>query len=157
MVSFYKKYAYRSVEELNWNLQQVCKSGDLDAVRYLLTSDKLPKKAEMEDDPGFTWACYYGHLPIVKYLLTSPELKKHVDIHLEDDYPFAACLKQKQLEILKYFIFDMNIRRTPNIDLHLALHLTPQVEKWFEMRDLNKNLIQDIKIKNKTDTKKHKL
>jgi hypothetical protein len=60
----------------------VCRKGDLEAVKYMLTSPDLqlrPDFTHIEEDryDGLTTAAANGHLHVVEYLLFSPELENH--------------------------------------------------------------------------------
>ncbi len=89
-------------EKLNDAFIVACKDGDLDIIRYLLTSDDLAKNVNI--NTGFRMACEYGHLPIVKYLLTSKELKNHADIHTNDDGAYQWTCRHGDVEVVRYLL-----------------------------------------------------
>jgi ankyrin repeat protein len=107
--SFYSKYKNFSQKKLNIAFNEACVNGNLDEVRYLLTSTELKEHADIHfnNDNGLSDACWEGHLEIVKYLLTSPELTEHAFIndHQEKDSNglLNAC-GAGHLEIVKYLL-----------------------------------------------------
>jgi ankyrin repeat protein len=61
---------------------ELCKIGDLDNIRYMLTSkdfNVLPDFESVDNDgnDGLTSAAAHGHLNVVEYLLFNPELEKN--------------------------------------------------------------------------------
>jgi hypothetical protein len=91
---------------LNDYFIQACEDGELDKVKYLLTSPNLAENVSIsyksdqalrnackhghldihanlhhDHDTSFVLACYSGNLDLVKYLLTSEELSSHPNIH----------------------------------------------------------------------------
>jgi ankyrin repeat protein len=102
----YPHLANLSQPQLNSHFDNACSRGELDVIRYMLTSSELRFKADIhyELDVGFRNACYEGHLDIVKYLLTSPELNKHADIHAKYDQGYMwACIKN-HVSIVKFLL-----------------------------------------------------
>lgn len=240
MHPFYEEFKDLSQKELNHRYINACNQGNLEVIRYVLTSPELKHHADINTDNGFGLqaACEYGDLTIVKYLihspelkeniiingnidegflgacllddqrgfrlveylLTSPELKQHADInidngqgfivavnrnnlklakyltsspdltthinpHTKDDLAFMlimqnALLEDKNLDILNYLIFDLNIQKTEKIGVLLesqkyrkGLGISPRtkkhdlidtVNKLFETRDLNKELSNEL-------------
>lgn len=73
-------------DELNRLFIEYCKLGDLDNIKYMLTSPNLTMRPDFsfpdtEQNDGLMNAAANGHLEIVKYLLFSPDLEKN------DSYP----------------------------------------------------------------------
>ncbi len=105
-------------EQLNDAFIDACRNGDLEIIRYLLTSSELKEHADIHinDDDGFHWACASGYLEIVRYLLTSPELKEHVDIHSENDGGFRWACEKGHLDIVRYLLTSSEL--TEHSDIH---------------------------------------
>src|SRR5579875_2680345 len=57
-----------------------------------------------------------GQLDTIKYILNNKFLKKHVNIHINGDAIFREALEAKQFDAIKYFIFDLNIEITHDIN-----------------------------------------
>lgn len=95
-------------------------------------------------------ACYENNVDILKYIFKSQELSKHVDIHKDDDSIFRLLLiksrKDKPLDVLQYFIFDLNIEETENIKKARSTYKREFVEKMFELRQFNQTLNNDLTI-----------
>jgi hypothetical protein len=156
MSPLYKKFNNCDENGLNCALMMSCRFGNLDEVRYLLTSPELQIHADAEKfiDSGLELACSGGHLELIKYLLFSPELKKNANLHAyEHDYihtPFVNALSANQLKIIEYFIFELNIERKPYIDEYFKYSPNPQIENLFILRDLNNSMpINEITLENK--------
>jgi ankyrin repeat protein len=130
----------------DYGFRFACVNGHLNIVQYLLTSPDLKNHANIhsQNDLGFQWACGKGHIKIVQYLLTSVDLKDHANIHADDDYGFKYVCSNGQLELIKYFIFDMAIKKTKAIIKYLNEHPDEQIEKMFNIRELNDKLDKNL-------------
>jgi hypothetical protein len=135
-------------------------SGQLDILRYFLTSPDININDKPSIDNGqnkaLKQAVINDQLNIVQYVLTSPELIKYADIHTDNDVCFENALQLKHLDILKYFIFDLNIKKTHYIEESLSRYPNKKVIQYFEMRDLNSNLSDNL-ISNASSLKKPKI
>jgi hypothetical protein len=123
-------------------------SGQLNVLKYFLTSPDISPTNRLSIEYGqnkaFKQAVLNGHLNIVQYVLTSPELSEHANIHLDNDVGFDNALQHKHLDILKYFIIDLNIEKTPYILESLSRYPNENVDKYFEIRDLNSELNKNL-------------
>lgn len=117
-----KKYNSMSEQDLSEELLIATLNGDLDLVKYLLTSPNLKKHAyvgyvnnlAMIDIPAlsdiFMVAASKGHLEIIKYLV-----KENVDITINKkniDYENALILavKNKHIDIVKYLLNSSEVK-----------------------------------------------
>lgn len=126
-------------------LHIACDEGDLEMVKYVLTSDEIEKHANisLEGNKALINACAKGHLEIVKYLLTSPELKKHANINVQNgkalDY---ACFKG-HLEVVKYLTTSEDLKKRIDINKNITRSFSSALESnapdliWYFMVDLN--------------------
>ena len=157
-----EKYKKLNKEELNNQFINACRDGHLEVVKYLLTSPKLKKHANIheEKDSGFRWACEKGRLEVVKYLLTSAELTEHADIHAINDLGFIWACEKGHLEVVKCLIIDMNIDKTKHIEKYLNKKTdnktVQQAIELFNTRDLHHQLNKNIKD-NKEKVRKIKI
>ena len=157
-----QKYKKLNQEELNEQFIYACRDGNLEIIKYLLTSHELKENVDIhaENDWGFVWSCRNGNLEVVKYLLTSAELTEHVDIHAKDDLGFRSACYEGRLEVIKYLIIDMNIEKTIHIEKYLTEKkdnkTAQQATELFNTRDLYQKLKENIKD-NKEKVKKMKI
>lgn len=94
-----------SQENLNRELYKATQVGDLNYVKYLLTSSKLQFHADpnLNDNRCLKYACQFGHLNIVKYLLNDSNIQLNTPIKtLTTDCVFKAA-DNNQVAILDYF------------------------------------------------------
>jgi ankyrin repeat protein len=107
-------------EELHEKLISACKKGNLDQVKYLLTSPELDTHASINysnnNNTVLTEACWYGHLEIVDYLLTSPDLIEKADIHFNDDQSLIFACYEGKLDVVKYLLTSTKLMVHANIN-----------------------------------------
>lgn len=149
----FEDYSQMDEEMLNETLREFSRQGDLDGVIELLTSPKLPIKADIHygDDWSLLLAIENGHTDVVKYLLNSENLKEHADITVNDYYIFKTlCNIKKNLsqnnayeEILFFIIYEYKMPINDNITNWL-LNKHPDIEQLFNKRDLNSSLNKDL-------------
>jgi ankyrin repeat protein len=123
-----KTMAELKLEELNKKLKDACKQGDLDNVKYLLTSPDLVQHAQINIEPDdwgapLTIACENGHLHIVKYLLTSQELKKHANIKGEDGRALSEACVEGHLDVVKYLLASPDLKEHAEINKFSSIAL----------------------------------
>lgn len=99
-------YSKLTEEEINSEFVKACKSGNLELVNFLLTSDKLPIKADIHfnEDEGFRECCKNGFLEIVRFLLTDHQLKKTSNIHAKLDEGLRNACEKGHLNIVEYLL-----------------------------------------------------
>lgn len=143
-----------------------CKIGNFEYIQYLLTHVNFKKEINIniKNEAGRNALLYVaklGRVDIAKYLLTSTELESHVNLY-EEDINNENCLQYAcnywNIEMIKFFIIDMKMEITEEKLDWLKIfdsfnHISLQVVKLIESRDLNKklneNLFQnDVNIKN---------
>lgn len=112
-----KNYTNCSQVTLNSEFNTACRNGQLDIVKYLLTSHDLEKHAKINanDGWGFIWACQNGYLDIIKYLLTSPDLKKHVRISTQNYYGVYWACQGGHLDVVEYLLSSPELKKHANI------------------------------------------
>jgi hypothetical protein len=84
---------------------------------------------------------------VVDFLLTHNKLKNHIDIHQQNDLAFKYAVKNNNEKLLEFFIFDMNIQITKDIEEFLLIDL-PSIQvakRMFAARDLNDVLEKELR------------
>jgi hypothetical protein len=149
-------------------LIKACRNNHYDVIDYLVNSKELKENLSIHTrkDYALIVACEENNVDLAKYLLTSPTLKEHIDIHTNANSPgntdraFQIALIYKNLEILNYFITELNIERTPTIDKLIAFHdneIKDAVENLFKARDLYNKLNKDLVSNEKPQPNTHKV
>jgi ankyrin repeat protein len=133
-----------------------------DLVKYLLSSTNLKEHADINVSHGsvLLQCCVDGNLDMVKFLLSAPILKQHIDIEYHDDGFILAC-KNHHLDIIQYFIFDMQINKTIHIKNYLNekdndKSFIEQVNHLFSLRELGENLEKELSTETE-NTRKMKI
>lgn len=155
-----KTSIYIEQDKLEQSLIEACRIGDLEKVKYLLTSSELSQHADISciNNRPLFMACAWEHKDIIDYLLLSPDLKKHANVHDNKDIIFNYLLETRKDNILQYLIMDMNIQKNKNIERHLRNFPNLNVKNWFKVRDWNKEVTDGLEpAKNKENTKKLKV
>jgi hypothetical protein len=106
----------------------------------------------------------------IKFLLSSSDLKEHADIHTQKDDFFRILCIWRDLSVLSYLVFDLNIKQTDEINEHLnwykqlykesksfdCLEFIEKAEYFFQQRELKHQITSELK-QNLIPSKKHKL
>lgn len=123
-----------------------CREGHLNIVKYLLTSPDIKEKLSVtaRKNSPLLEAYTNEHYQTVKYLLISPDLIEHADPHSNGDTLFYHVLNSDNPEMLKFLIFDLNIEKTKEITRILETYNDVEVNNLFELRELNKELNQNL-------------
>ena len=127
-LDFIKDYSTASSENLKYALtngfEHASYNGQLDVVKFLLTSNNLAKNADIHhsDDYALTLSAYNGHLDVVRYLLTSPKLKKHANIHARENSSLRWASQANQLSVIQYLLESPEIKE--HADINLASSVT---------------------------------
>lgn len=96
-------------------LTLTCETKHLDIIDYLLTSDDLIQKADIDfnNNKAIHAACYTGNLELVEYLLTSSRLKKHANIHY--DFCLIDACANGHLNVVSYLLTSPKLKEHANI------------------------------------------
>jgi ankyrin repeat protein len=154
----YRTHHYDNPKDLKKSLDIACRNGNFDLVKYLLTNDELSKHLNSLNNLHYALrvASSRGHLNVMKFLLTSSELKENPDINSNINHIFSDIITNGNMEILKFLIFDLKIERTEIVNNYFKNHPDKLPISWFELRDLNQELIQNLDTNN-SQQKKPKL
>ncbi len=120
-IDLYEKFKNGSKLSYNLHFTKACLEGDLETVKYLLTSPNLKEHADIHtrDDQGFICACEQRNFELIKYLLTSPDLKEHSNIHAKDDLALIYATSSGRLDIVRF------LTSSPELKEHINIHDDP--------------------------------
>lgn len=134
--------------------------GQLSVIEYFLNHPKFESQAiKSFNNHTLSIAAGQGRLNIIKYILNNPQLKDFSDIHVHKDCPFRSACTNEEIDVIKYFIFDLNIEKSIHINNWLSSKkdaITLEIEQMFNIRDLNQNLNNELSL-NKNIKNKVKL
>lgn len=138
----------------NTALVGACRDGKLEVIRYLLTSEDTRDSIDIHagDDDAMDWACSMGHLEVVKYLTSSPEISNYLNIDESKNAFIVACANGK-LDIIRYFIFDLNMKKAPYIQRFLDDNPVEEIKSMFATRDLQQSLSKELTVNQVADKK----
>ena len=98
-------------DSLNTALKTACEMNDFEMVEYLLTSNDLKIKPDIEvgsilnhNNQPLISAAKNGNLKIVRFLLESEKLKNKAYIHACNDEALLSAMKNNHIEVIKYFL-----------------------------------------------------
>jgi len=131
-------------KDIDDKFREACISGDLEKVRYCLTSSELTFHANIHAIHPFRHACQFGHLEIVKYLLTSPELKEHASASQEEEIFLFSAVINKRLDVVKYLLGSPDLSIKPNLHIDDDLVFTNSCSK--KDYDMLRYFITDLNI-----------
>jgi ankyrin repeat protein len=128
--------------------------GRLDILKYTLDSfpDNTQLNNALNNGSLINSACDEGRIEIIKYLLDRAKL----DIHFNEEQFFRCAYDNNQFEVLRYFIFDLNLEKTKAIEDYMAPVFKTEVANMFELREINKSLNENLPVKSNS-TKKPKV
>jgi hypothetical protein len=151
----YINYSQKAINEL---FIIACRNNDLEKVEFLLTSKDLPFNAQINMPSsqcfGICVASGSGNNDIVKFLATSPKLKELADIHIDNDNAINSAIFSGNKELIRFFIIDMNVKKTQNIIESMdSFDDDNYAKNLFEMRELNKDLNSNLLSNDKLNKK----
>ena len=123
-INFIEFYSNTSSKNLKYALttgfEHAAYNGQLEVVKFLLTSKKLDRNADIHhaDDYALNLSSFNGHLNAVKYLLTSKDLKEHANIHARQNSSLIWAAEANQLDVVEYLLESSELKE--NADINLA-------------------------------------
>ena len=114
-------------QTINKEFLDACKAGDLNQVKYLLTSPELKIHADIhaKKDLGFQVACGNGHLEVVKYLCSAELRESGIEyprMNGYSDYALTFACERGQFQVVKYLL------TFPKLEKHAHLHVKEDIE-----------------------------
>ena len=157
-----KKPSLTSHISLGFN--SACAKGHLDIVKYVLEESDFnwiayDKKTRSKEDyslvySGFIDSCKRGQLEIVKYIVESPGLKEKIDFN-----KFHSRISVNNVDIIRYFIFDLNIKKEdPFIaKLNISSNIAEQMDSFFKIKEMHTEINQEINSADYPQTTKKRI
>lgn len=147
-INLTEKYKGIDNEDLEMYFILACNNNNMEEVKYFLTSPELEYHPSLivENEP-LRLACFNNFVEMTKYFLTSPDLKEHANIYVDEADAFQKACKNESIDVLQYLVFEFNINETPEIKEYLNTTNTKfndTVKNMFVLRELNKNLTEDL-------------
>lgn len=105
------------------------------------------KYNQREINSIFISYCIFGELDKIKVMFNSNNISYIPNIHFENDEPFKRLIDAKNLDILDYLIFNLNMKKTSNIKKMLDEIDTEYgelIKNKFTLREVNENLNADL-------------
>lgn len=161
---YYNLYNNCNIQSLNRSLNNACKNGDLDKVKYLLDSPQLTLKSEIQNNnyEGLVSASWEGNIEVVKYLLTNYDSKdkklsnlalskaasgnKHELMNFlltSNEIPYKADLNQQSNAIFLEALHNHRLKLIKYLIFDLDITLTPVIEHL--LKNNNIPIIPEIK------------
>lgn len=140
--TLYDTYKNFSYEDINLEFIKSCKEGNLEVVKFLLTTKNLPFNADISADrnQGLINSCLYNHLDVMQFLLKSPLLLIHADVHVSNEIIFkTACLYERNEQII-FLINEIQLPQSMEIVEYFKRWPNSYAEKLFLQRDLHVEL-----------------
>jgi hypothetical protein len=104
-------------------------------------------------------ACAFGFLETVDYILQNPKVENYVLDEKTIFNLFESCIYANSSDLIKYFIFELNLKNTESVTKLLdevSEEQKKEIEQLFELRQLNQSLNSELEH-NQNNTKKHKV
>ncbi len=145
------KYLLTS-RELNQNaylsasaFTDACSMDQVEVIKYLFENhygkDELNINAIYS---GFIQTCRYGSLKSLKYIWENTELKDSEELSTNLSTIFGLAHIGNHLDIVQYMIFNLDIEKDEIVKGYLKSNPNEKVNQWFELRDLNSDLSDNL-------------
>jgi ankyrin repeat protein len=97
---------YQYLTNLDLHFTQACIQGDIEKVKYLLSSPELKTHADIHtrNDIGLINACSIGNIELVKYLVSSSELIEKADVYAQENACFAEAGSRGDIDMVKILL-----------------------------------------------------
>jgi ankyrin repeat protein len=121
--------------------QRACANNYVNVAKYLLEdTDLLQNITSSTYKEIFSNVRRYSSVDALDYLLKNTYINEHVDINSQ----FITAIQDKNFEIVKYFIFEYDIKKDQKIEESIKDNI--EIQNWFKVRDLKQNLNNELII-----------
>ena len=137
-----QKLSHLTKSQLNQKLIVACEEGNLESVKYLLTSSQLRKHADLhlEHDKPLITAAEAGHLDIVKYIMDNSTQMGAMDIYGRILGGVFRASIEGHLDIVKYLVTHPQVHTegiTANEHLIIVLNIYSTAAGWGQLAVLD--------------------
>lgn len=138
---------------------RACSKNQVNILEYLFKHPKVEQDRDFGIRSGelLQSACAYSDLNTIKFIFNYPEFKDKINIHVKDDILLETLIIDNRIDVIKYFIFDLNIEKTEDIKKLLRTTTTNEVEKMFQARELKGELKTELKSNVSSNSKRTKI
>ena len=133
---------------LNEALLIACKKGRTKVVKFLLSSSKIERHADIhyQDDKALIIASQFKNFLVVKFLLTGKQLKRKANIHAYNDAVFTVAYKHGHMEIVRFLLLELQMPISESMLKIKQEFFYPEGEKMFKERTLSNKDSVSIEI-----------
>lgn len=114
MIPEWKKHniSIMNKNSLNQTYIQACEQGDLELIKFVLTSKELKKHADpyLLNDSCLSIACKNNYIEIVQYFLTTNELERIFNIHADNEKPLLTACSYGNNDIVQYLLTSKELK-----------------------------------------------
>lgn len=122
-----------------------CRKNQIEVIDYLFNETNIKDKITIDTiKRGFDIACRNLEVEPIKFLLENTNLKNEIDFNTFISEKFEVALLSKNLEAIRYFIFDLNIEKSIIIEQALKRYPNQEIENWFELKSINRELTNSL-------------
>jgi hypothetical protein len=161
------QYLINSIDNKQINISKIsenllntaCVKGDLEMIQYLIKSPNINNYYKLNITQSHLELAYgNNNLDLTKMLLMHKDYNQNIDIHANDDSAFTTAIINTNFDLLNVLIFDYGIKLTTKIKSLLEEYDTDgQIKKLFDMREINKELNDEISTNQELKNNKLKL
>jgi hypothetical protein len=131
-------------------MMDAVEKGQIELVKYFLDDCPIKNNTNKDELIGkvINTSCIYNQLEILKYTLERDEFHYLSEKNNLNNI-FATAFNNSNMDILQYFIFELNIVKTSSMNNILQLNLNSNFEKvnnWFKIRDVSNSLEKELPI-----------
>jgi hypothetical protein len=127
-------------------------NGDLKTLKYfreLPNVNQTIDEIQSSNSYIIDVACESNYFDIVQYIFDKSKIDNYKDNLNDFEKPFVRSIHKMHLDIVKFFIFDLNMPKTDIIKetiRYLPIEIRDDIENCFQIRDVNTQLSDELPI-----------
>ncbi len=115
----FEKYKNLSSFDLENELANACEIGDIEVVKYLLTTNDLIRpNIKANNNRAVNLSCIYGYKDILEFLLLSEEINEHADMNPIMEYGFTLACRRGHLNVVRFLTTDSRLSNKIDISIN---------------------------------------